>query len=72
MVRKKKRPAGYLYLVIIAMIIIGAIFFFEWLGGEKPQRLVEKPLELPQQYQEEFDARKAADEASKNEGPGAL
>ncbi len=72
MVRKRKRPPGYLYLIIIAVIIIAAIFFFEWLGAEKPQRLVDRPIELPERYQAEIDAREAADEAAESEGPGAL
>lgn len=72
MVRRKKSPPGYLYLVILGLILIGALFFFEWLGSEKPQRLVDKPLELPAQYQQEIDAKKAAEEAIEREGPGAI
>lgn len=69
---RRKSPPGYLYLIILAVLIIGALFFFEWLGSEKPQRLVDKPIELPAQYQNEIDAKKASDEAIEREGPGAI
>lgn len=69
---RRKSPPGYLYLIILAVIFIAALFFFEWLGSEKPQRLVDKPIELPAQYQTEIDAKKAAEEAIEAEGPGAI
>ncbi len=72
MVRRRKSPPKYLYLIILAVLIIGSLFLLEWLGSEKPQRLVDKPLELPEQYQKEIDAKKAADEALEREGPGAI
>jgi len=72
MVRKRKKTPGYLFLIILAVIIIGLLFLFEWLGSEKPQRLVDQPLELPEQYQAEIDAQNAREEAIEREGPGAI
>ncbi len=72
MVRRRKSPPGYLYIIIIAVFVIGSLFILEWLGSEKQQTLVDKPIELPEQYQKEIDAKKAADEALEREGPGAI
>lgn len=69
---RRKSPPGYLYLIILGIILVGALFFFEWLGSEKPQRLVDKPIELPAQYQNEIDAQKAQDQSSEDTGPGAI
>ena len=72
MVRRRKTPPRYLYIILLLIFIIGSLFVLEWLGSEKPQILVDKPIELPEQYQNEIDAKKAADEALEREGPGAI
>ncbi len=69
MASRRKNPPGYMYLLILSLLIIGVIFLFHWLGGEKPQRLIDQPLELPERYQ---TANPNELNQNQEEGPGAI
>jgi hypothetical protein len=34
-------------LLLLACAMVGLLFFFEWLGSERPQKWVEVPIAVP-------------------------
>ena len=45
MTRKPTRK-GWLKWIIVPIVLVAALFFFEWLGSEQPQKLVEVDIQL--------------------------
>jgi hypothetical protein len=34
-------------ILVLALLAIALLFFFEWLGSEQPQKWVESPIAVP-------------------------
>jgi hypothetical protein len=43
---RKPTGKGWLKWIIVPIVLVAALFFFEWLGGEQPQKLVEVDIQL--------------------------
>ncbi len=48
MKKHRNRPlAGWILLLLLAVILIGGLFGLEYLGSEKKQRLIDQPVVKP-------------------------
>ena len=44
--RRKRRTPGVVKWALALAILAGIVYFFYWLGGEKPLARIEQPVEL--------------------------
>ena len=43
---RKPTAKGWLKWILVPIVLVAALFFFEWLGSEQPQKLVEVDIRL--------------------------
>jgi hypothetical protein len=43
---RKPTAKGWLKWILVPIVLVAALFFFEWLGSEQPQKLVEVDIQL--------------------------